>query len=94
MMVRLTCLTLEASRSAICSAFLTVPATNSSSHCRPLAIAVTRVARVSDRIGRASVRDDGEAGEIISLRCFDGIFFQSIFNTIALRGSAAEPASD
>ena len=52
--VRLTCLILHFSRAAICSTFVTVPAINSSSQCRPFAIAVTSLARVSARIGRGS----------------------------------------
>ena len=52
--VRLTCLILHFSRSAICPTFVTVPAINSSSQCRPFAIAVTSLARVSARIGRGS----------------------------------------
>ena len=90
-MVRLTCLTLQVSRSAICPTFLTVPATNSSSHCRPFAIAVTRLARVSDRIGRVSVRVTerviGRVSERVSERVYRPVIGR-VIGRVAARVSA------
>jgi hypothetical protein len=55
-MVMLTCRSLHFWRAAICSIFITEPERISSSHRRPRAIALTRRARRSMRVGRSSFR--------------------------------------
>jgi hypothetical protein len=57
--VILTCRMLHLLRAAICSALVTVPATISSSQCRPRAIDATSVARVSASNGSTVVRRHG-----------------------------------
>jgi hypothetical protein len=48
---------LQASRAAMAS-MVAVPASISASQCRPRAIAVTSLSRLSERMGRASAREE------------------------------------
>lgn len=66
---------LQLSRSAMLAAVAPGVVTNSSNHRRPRALATINVARVSERMGRASA-GVWEAGIRISRRRFDGCFCQ------------------
>jgi len=83
-MVILTCRTLHCWRVAICSMFVAEPETISSSHLRPWAIALTRRARRSIRVGRTSFRGT-PSGMRICRDFLDGGFCQGIDSMAASR---------
>ena len=76
-MVILTCRTLHFWRLAICSMLMAEPETISSSHRRPRAMALTRRARRSIRIGRTSFLGT-PSGMRICRDFLDGAFCQVI----------------